>query len=352
MTAAPQSCRSRPARQSGTPSPNLAIPRTGPQCLEAKEDGMTRHGENIRKTALSKRGPAASSVAASWSRSLLVHGLDPDIAPRPERTDESAYRLARERLGRLVAIAAPSMDRLFAAVGETGCSIVLTDAAGVIVERRGKPGDDDAFRDCGLWVGADWSEAREGTNGIGTCIVEQRPVTIHRDQHFHVSNTTISCMGAPIFDHEGELAGVLDISTYRADLAEPFAALLADAVVEAARRIEIENFQTAFAASRVVMAGAPDGGPMLLALDRDDLVIGATRRARKSLGLSSACFDTPRPARDILANAAGPMDLLGAERAEIRRALAHAKGNASQAARDLGLSRATLYRRMARLGLP
>jgi transcriptional regulator of acetoin/glycerol metabolism len=158
-------------------------------------------------------------------------------------------------------------------------------------------------------------------------------------------------MGAPIFDHEGELGGVLDISSCRADLADAFVALLSDAVADAARRIETENFHSAYAQNRVVMAGASEGGPMLLALDADDLVIGATRRARKSLGLSPESFADPRPARDILSVASGPHDLADAERGEIRRALAHAQGNASQAARDLGISRATLYRRMAMLGL-
>lgn len=309
-----------------------------------------RHGDKIRQVALSKAEAAKSTVAASWSRSLLLHGLDPENAPRASRMAEIDYRRARERMGRLTEIASPVMDRLFASVGGSGCSVVLTDASGVIVERRGNPSDDSAFQHWGLWTGADWSEASEGTNGIGTCIVEQRPVIIHRDQHFYASNTAMSCMGAPIFNHVGEMAGVLDISSCRADLADAFVALLNDAVAEAARRIETEIFQAAFAKNRIVMAGASDRGPMLLALDQDDLVVGATRRARKALGLSDEYFVNPRPARDIL-SAAGPKDLASAERGEIRRALAHAHGNASQAARNLGISRATLYRRMAQLGL-
>ncbi|MBL8547716.1 MAG: sigma-54-dependent Fis family transcriptional regulator [Hyphomonadaceae bacterium] len=311
----------------------------------------TRHGDKVRRVALSGAGAAKSALAASWSRSLLVHGLDPENSTRVTRVTEPEYQVAREQMGQLVGIASQAMDRLFTAVGGSGCSVVLTDRAGLIIERRGAPGDDSAFQHWGLWTGVDWSEAREGTNGIGTCVVEQRPVVIHRDEHFYANNAAMSCMGAPIFDHEGELAGVLDISSCRADLADAFVALLSDAVSDAARRVETENFQAAFAQDRVVMAGASDNGPMLLALDQDDLVIGATRRARRTLGLSPEHFAAPRPARDILGAAAGPQDLAAAERSEIRRALAHAQGNASRAARDLGISRATLYRRMAQLGL-
>lgn len=314
---------------------------------------MGDHGKTVRETALSKSGAARSALTASWNRSLLMHGLDPDATALRERADQSAFNEARERMGRLAAVASPVMDRLFAAVGATGCSVMLTDTSGIILERRGRAEDDQAFKQWGLWTGVDWSEAREGTNGIGTCLVEQRPVVIHRDQHFASRNIAMSCMGAPIFDHEGEIAGVLDISSCRADMAEAFVALLADAVADAARRIEAENFQAAFEKQRVLV-GPGDGvaGALLFAVDGDDLLIGATRRARKAYSLSRDSFLNPKPAREVLPGfgANGP-DLDAAERGELRRALAAAEGNASQAAKALGISRATLYRRMARVGL-
>lgn len=313
----------------------------------------SRHSDDVRRAALSKSDAAQSGVAASWSRSLLVHRLDPDSGAVHERASSAEFRRAREAMGRLAAIATPTMDRLFAAVGDSGCSVVLTDKSGIIVERRGRASDDDSFKQWGLWTGADWSEASEGTNGIGTCLVEQRPVVIHRDQHFASRNTAMSCMGAPVFDHEGELAAVLDISSARADLTEGFVALLADAVADAARRIEAENFQTAFSGRRIIV-GAGDGGAgaVLLAVDADDLLVGATRRARRAYSLSRESFDRPLPVREVLQElGAQAPDLLAAERAELRRALASAGGNTSEAARTLGISRATIYRRMARAGL-
>jgi transcriptional regulator of acetoin/glycerol metabolism len=44
-------------------------------------------------------------------------------------------------------------------------------------------------------------------------------------------------------------------------------------------------------------------------------------------------------------------DLVAAERAALMRALSRANGNVSQAAIALGMSRATLHRKMNRLGL-
>jgi hypothetical protein len=46
------------------------------------------------------------------------------------------------------------------------------------------PGERRIFERAGLWLGADWSEAREGTNGIGTCLVERQALTIHQASTF------------------------------------------------------------------------------------------------------------------------------------------------------------------------
>ena len=100
------------------------------------------------------------------------------------RLTEAELRRARERVEPLLRAAEPTLDRLFAAVGGTGCCVLLADAHGIPLERRGAAGDDRTFAGWGLWTGTPWSEDAEGTNGIGTCLVERRALTIHRDQHF------------------------------------------------------------------------------------------------------------------------------------------------------------------------
>jgi len=198
-----------------------------------------------------------------------------------------------------------------------------------------------------------WSEKYEGTNGIGTCLIEQRAVTIDREQHFYVRNALLTCTTAPIYDERGELVAALDVSSCRADLTEGFVKLIATAVSDAARGIEAENFRLAFPGARIQLAPAGErAGPALLAVDRDDLVIGATRAARLALGIDAQSIARPRPAADIIGRArAEGDDIEAAERAVLLRALARSGGNVSKAARDLNLSRATLHRRMNQLGL-
>jgi transcriptional regulator of acetoin/glycerol metabolism len=310
--------------------------------------------DEVLATAADPAAPALSFVAASWRRSVTVHGLDPANDRPPATLSDCALRETAERSGALIAAAESSLDRLFQAIGGAGCCILLTDRDGVPLARRGVAADDETFHRWGLWPGAVWSEASEGTNGIGTCLAEERALTIHRGQHFHTRNIGLSCTVAPLHDHEGRLAGAVDVSSCRADFVEPMLGMLAMCVADATRRIESALFRQAFTHARIILApGAERGPPSLLALDQDDLVIGATREARLALRLDDAALARRLPASALLEGEAGDTTPAfdAAERAALRQALARAGGNVSAAAAHLGVSRATLHRKMKRLGV-
>lgn len=312
------------------------------------------HGSLIKQALSDGDGAARSALAASWRRSMTLHGLDPEDRGRAETLTEQQLRLAREAMEPMARAAEGTLDRLFLAVGEAGCCVLLCDAQGVPIERRGAAGDDEVFRRWGLWPGAVWSEAVEGTNAIGTALTERRPLTIHRDQHFHSRNTGLSCISHPLHDPWGRLVGVLDVSSARADHAtELMLGLIAATVADAARAIEAQAFRQAFAEARIVLAGetAERNASALLAVDRDDLVVGATRAARLALSITDERIAGQLAASEVLGAGSVEADLLEAERGAVRRALALNGGNVSAAARALGVSRATLHRKLHRLGL-
>ena len=291
---------------------------------------------------------ARSAIAASWARSAHLHRLDPGDRRKETRIAEPELAQARERLGSLLPTAAPHLDRLFQIVCGLGGCIVLADDHGIAVDRRGNPGDDRDFAATGLWTGTAWSEAHAGTNGIGTCLAEGRAVTIHRDQHFLARNIGLSCSSAPVHGPDGRLAAVIDVSTARTDLPDAVARLIGSTVIEAACRVETDLFHQAFPRARMVMVPGLDRGTgAILAVDADDLVIGATHAARAHLGLSGDLAAAPRPLGDLLGLETHHR-LEDAERAVLTRALLRASGNVSAAARALGLSRATLHRKLGR----
>lgn len=311
---------------------------------------IPHHADRVQ-AALASNEAARSALVASWQRSAALHHLDPSARTQPKRMTDAELRLARQRIEPLVVCAQASLDRLYQAVGGVGCCVLLADRNGVPVERRGAAGDDSQFAEWGLWTGSVWSEESQGTNGIGTCLVEQRGLTIHRDQHFFSRNTLMSCTTAPIFDHQGKLAAALDVSSCRADLTEGFVGLIAMAVADAVRRIEAENFRSAFPGVRVVVASTADKAVgALLAVDNEDMVVGATRTARQALGITDDMLGGRLLASDLLGGIRNE-DLIDAERGVLSRALARAGGNVSAAARLLGISRATMHRKMSKAGL-
>jgi len=316
---------------------------------------LPNHAAHI-ETALAKGGAARDAVVASWQRSKNLHHLSPAHCAPPERLSAQELSLARERLGPFIETAKASLDQLYHAVGNAGCCVLLADKNGIPVARRGAAADDRTFDKWGLWTGALWSEDSEGTNGIGTCIVEERPLTVHKDQHFHSKNIDMSCTAAPIFDHVGKLLAVVDVSSCRADLTAGFSNLISIGVVNAAQAIETAHFRQYYSTSRILLAApahqAETSGPALIAIDRDDLVIGATRQARRLYGLSDGDLKNPVPLPTFFGQDVDEADdYTRAGRRTVLLALARSNGNVSAAATCLGISRATLHRKIKRLGI-
>lgn len=315
---------------------------------------LTRAQHAARVEAAIVSGHAAkSALVASWRRSSRLHQLDPSLPRSPLRLTDAELARVRERVGPLMHAAQPALNHLHQAVGAIGCCVLLTDRDGIPVDRRGAAGDDATFEAWGLWTGCSWSEEHEGTNGIGTCLIEKRPLTIDRAQHFLSRNIAMSCTATPIHDHDATLVGALDVSSCRTDRADAFAGLIALAVAESARAIEAELFRAVFPKARILLTTSPERGASgLIAIDSADLVVGATRSARLALGLPASGALRPAPAADLLGGPnAGREELGDLERGALQRALLRSHGNVSAAAEALGISRATLHRRLKRCEL-
>lgn len=183
---------------------------------------FARHAQQVltvaRGHAPHRYGPGADpSIARSWVRCLEDYHLDPAQAMAPTVLEHARVLESRERLQQVLTIAGSEMNSLHQQLSG-GNAVLLTDARGVILNCVTEPSERKIFERAGLWLGADWSEAREGTNGIGTCVVERQSVTIHRDEHFRGRHTGLTCSASPVFDPHGELLAVLDVSSARHDV--------------------------------------------------------------------------------------------------------------------------------------
>jgi transcriptional regulator of acetoin/glycerol metabolism len=229
--------------------------------------------------------PADEAVWKSWLRSATELRVDPASDQLPRILTESELQKHRETVERLIELAQAELDHLYTLVRPVHYVILLCDKDGVVIDHRGEASESAQFRYWGVWLGGIWAEDVEGTNGIGTCIAERRPVTVHRSQHFRARHIDLSCSGAPILDPDGELVAVLDVSSIDPSLSEHAHALTGALTIAAAQAIEERVFRERFYREWILAVRVPDeiGGAMLLAVDRERRIAGADRNGRNVL---------------------------------------------------------------------
>jgi AraC-like DNA-binding protein len=228
------------------------------------------------------------SIDDSWRRCLHDFHVDSRSSSEPHVLTESELRVSREPLSRFLLQTQEEIDRLYSIVRQQSYVVLLCNRDGVAIHHRGDESKAHEFKRWGIWLGGVWSERVEGTNGIGTCITDQRPVLVHCAEHFRSRHTRLSCAGAPIFDPHGGLLGVLDVSkVHQQSEDQPFPLLL-QTVVVSAQAIEERIFREHFRYCWIMAAAHSDdfGSSLLLAIDDQQSIVGGDQAARKWLALS------------------------------------------------------------------
>lgn len=347
--------------------------------------------EQARRNMLEARDPAAcpwlaAPIDRSWRRCLEM-GMDPSARVAFEPVTEASRRRALDRSRPLQLAAAPVIRSMARAMLHTRYFAILTDEQGIVMDVNGPVDRHHPAAAAIARVGVDLSERAVGTTAIGTVLAEQQAVWLHQGEHFFRDNTIFSCAGAPIWGPDGQCVGMLDLTGV--DVAEQPA--LKHLVSQAARSIENalvlarpHNLLLRLNWPGRVLGDDSDG---LISLDGDGLITGMNRPAADMLGLPpralaghastylalplSSLFDAARkhsgPMEVPLWNglrllvlsqtfetstdavpASHAVPLKDVETALIRKAVEDARGNVMEAARALGISRATVYRKLGR----
>jgi transcriptional regulator of acetoin/glycerol metabolism len=335
-------------------------------------------------------GSIEAWIAASWQR-CLQRGQRPHEAVGFDVISAAAMRRAAEASHTLRREAAPVLADLARLIAPTRYFSILTDAQGVVVDVGGNPDFDLPAVRAIARIGVDLSERSVGTTAIGAALAELHPVWLHRGEHFFEATSVYSCAGAPIFGPDGRCTGMLDLTGVQVEERPELRHLAA----QMAQRIE-HALLLAVPHARLLRLQWP--GPQtaadagLLAVDTDGRIAGANRSACAMLGLQpivaiggfgtlDSVFATPagrligmRPGQTpcqvplwsglqmlvaATRNGSGettqaslplhsPPRLRDTEADLIRRAVDATQGNVAEAAHQLGISRATVYRRLKR----
>ncbi|MGH3782641.1 MAG: sigma-54-dependent Fis family transcriptional regulator [Pseudonocardiaceae bacterium] len=188
--------------------------------------GGVAHARELFLTSEPVRpGVVRDSILASWTRSrecqVAADHLELPFDPNLDRKS----RLAHSADG--------VISTAYTRYADEPISIILTDAAGVVLDRRtGDARLQQKLDDVWLAPGFSYAEQFAGTNGIGTTLEGRRPAQVFGHEHYVEHLEDLACAGAPIrHPTTGKVLGILDLTCWRHD-ANPAMIAAASSIAE------------------------------------------------------------------------------------------------------------------------
>ena len=348
-------------------------------------------------------GEGRLQAQGSGIERCLAHGHRPERLPTFDTLRANALRQTLEANQQLVQVAKPILSKLGQTIADTRYFAILTNHHGVVVDTAGPIDRSDRRADLITRIGTDLSERQLGTTAIGAALAEQQPVWLHRGEHFFNANSVYSCAGAPLFGPDGACIGMLDLTGIEAAERPELKHLVAQCARSIENALILSHLKTTHdLAVRLNWPGRALGDETdgLVCLNADGQVLAANQMARLMLPqlaepvsagsaplhaseLFAMAFETlfdtarrpgpatvmevplwtglrlhalpqllgqapvatrPPLAMETVTDTAPPLKDI--ETALIRRAVDNARGNVMRAAKALGISRATVYRRL------
>ena len=198
-----------------------------PRSDSAPEGALVRARSSFLVDDRIEDGVVRDIILASWTRSR-EWAIDIDGA------ELSAFDTESDSL--LVRAARPVLDSVADELAGEPVSVILTDADGVVLERRtGDSSLSQALDRIWLAPGFSYSEKFVGTNGIGTALEGRGPAQVFGHEHYVEPLAQFACAGAPVWHPvNGKLMGVIDLTCWRQDAGR----FMSTAVARIARQIE------------------------------------------------------------------------------------------------------------------
>lgn len=335
----------------------------------------------------------APAVLRSWERSRQA-GVRPQQAPQYSSLAQRRLRLDDPADRLLARCVRQDMDDLWAAFGGRRWTLFCVNRDGLIIAQREHGlGDEAILRP--IQIGRRVREIEIGTTAPSCALAEDAPALVRGNEHYLDEFSQVYCLSVPLHGADGDVLGALDIT----GIGERDSELLRGYFRQAALSIENQLIQQQRDCHLLAVQhdarwlGTPLQG--VLAVGEDGQLRAANSVARRILGLPRSGSLPLMSLDGVFAEAsvhqrrrllqAGPVHrvplhadsalqvqyLRGPVRARastqavavaapsslrtqgaqaVREAVAAHAGNLSAAARQLGISRTTLYRKLQQAG--
>lgn len=149
----------------------------------------------------------------------------------------SQMRFQLEESEEFLRIAEPEIERLFLRLVDSEYLVSLASTQGAMLLFRCDYQYLGELAGSGVIPGSVWTEDRQGTNGVGTCLRVGKPVTIVGSEHYGAAIQSLTCLTAPVFGRQGAMESVINVTTARTGDAR-MNRVVQSIVERSARRIE------------------------------------------------------------------------------------------------------------------
>ncbi|MEP3297306.1 MAG: GAF domain-containing protein [Pseudoruegeria sp.] len=220
-------------------------------------------------------------IASSWNR-CLGHGLDPCGSPIDAAVSHRELYEAKQRHETLMAVVRPELELLSNQISGSNHLIAFADNNCVVLDAI----MDHEFQesDCSQSIrnGTIWSEDLRGTNGLGLAHHTGNASIVTGGQHFLADHAGVSCVATPIFDSQGNIAGLLDASSELTSRQNHTLALVSLAATNIENRLFINEHRAdtiiQFHPREEYLTTQSVG---MVSVDKDGCITGANRYASK-----------------------------------------------------------------------
>jgi sigma-54 dependent transcriptional regulator, acetoin dehydrogenase operon transcriptional activator AcoR len=238
----------------------------------------------VRARALLERSHSAeishdllrTEIRNSWQR-CLDSGLDPNRPPRQTRLTSQELHALIEQDSYLVHLAKTEFRKLQKQIPGDNFVIGFANREAVLMDviSSNPSGASEVA------PGFCWMENVRGTNALGTSAFNRQPVSVHSLEHFFRNYSGLTCTAAPVTDPDGEVVGILDVSSDCHSRQQQTMSLICMSVLHMEAELFRERFRSDIILqfhSRDEFANTLDAG--LIALDDEGGILCSNRQAR------------------------------------------------------------------------
>ncbi len=157
-------------------------------------------------------GVVSETVFQSWTRcDRSKQSPRQNIEFQPVSAGRKRFILHKNRV--LYQAWLDELTALKTVIRSTKCSAILTDANGILLGATPPTGADQRIISIAHRVGVNLAEESVGTTAPGIVARTRHQITVSGSEHYFEAVASMYCTAAPIYNSNGQLAGILDFSS-------------------------------------------------------------------------------------------------------------------------------------------